>query len=77
MNAYDYDRQVWVSGIEGDQLALKQTRDELALLKNPAQVDGYCKLIGIRDEHRANYIATMETQERRLMRLTKGEGMGA
>lgn len=34
MTAYDYDRQEWVTGIEGATLRREQLMDELAILKS-------------------------------------------
>lgn len=35
MDAYDYDNQKWVSGIDGAWIAVEQIREEIALYSGP------------------------------------------
>lgn len=75
MNAYNYETQQWVSGSEGDKVSLQQTREELALLRDSSKCNEYAKMIGVSLVLIPSYIATMEAQERRLVRELQKPGL--
>lgn len=63
--AYDYAKQEWITdSTKAAQLRLAQTREELALLRGSGG-ESYAHFINV---NRARYLATMEAQERALMR---------
>ena len=58
MRAYDYDKQIWLSGEEARELLKRQLTEELDLLESP-EGHNYANLMGV---ERSIYTTTLELE---------------
>jgi hypothetical protein len=62
LNAYDYERQEWVTGERARDLLRSQINEEIDLLTRDETREKYARLLDLRDGEVASYVAALYRQ---------------